>query len=163
MLHHSFWDIKSAENYIKKLLAEIDTTKNIEFLLVESLSEMRCNEFLGTWESVSEVLLFYLSQLDEKSGYMIGCEDDVDFWDFFSTPTKIANANGTYVSKNHGLTVIHDPEAVCENQFPVIVVKEEFWHKHKTDAEKILEYNEPGIDFTTKISPAIYIELFFSE
>jgi hypothetical protein len=162
-----FSAIKDARKHIKKILAELETYQELEFQLIHSLSEVECYEDGGTWDDVSEMLMRFLRELDTQQGFMIHDSEEEEHWDFLEWPEPDElyslypkNASELYVYGGEGLIVIHNKFAICEGEYPVVVVKKSFWNKQKGNILEMLKDNKAGFDYTAKISPALYIELF---
>jgi len=161
-------NIREATEYSKKLLAELETTRELEFQVVLSSSETECCEAGGDWDHTSCILLNAIREMDMFQGYMMYDRKYGGFWDFveWEVPNKkrlTPDPDEWYVTAGEKLVVIHNVHALCEDQFPIVIVKESFWNNHGDQCLKMLKVIEPGIDYTTKISPAVYVELFFAE
>lgn len=156
-----FTKIKDANEHIKKILAELDTPKSMEFQVIHSLSETECSEEGGPWESIGEILLSYLRDLDSMQGFMIKREEGWDYLDWEEPDEAPTKSEDTFVYAGEGVVVIHNEFSVCENQFPIIVVKKSFWENHNDSILELLKYCDPGSDYTCKISPAVYVENFY--
>ena len=162
-----FKNVVDADKYIRTILKSLDatTSKRLEFQIIHSLSETECSEDGGSLELISNMLLSYLRDLDSQQGYVIF---DNDHWDFidWDEPCEVINVHRpltseeTFVSAGEGIVVIHNKLALCESQFPILVIKKNFWGKYKDGILPPLKIVEYGEDYTAKISPALYVELF---
>jgi hypothetical protein len=160
-----FSNLKDANEHIKKLLAELKSTSMLEFQVIHSISESECQEDGGVWEDISKMLMHFLRNLDFQQGYMIQDGTHWDFidWDEPDRTSLYRDSDEFYVNSSEGLVVINNIFALCENEFPVIVLKKSFWEKHRNKIINLLKDNKVGNDYTAKISPAIYIEIFYQE
>jgi hypothetical protein len=167
-LIENFKSVKDANGYILKVLGKLDLPTKLEFQVIHSLSETECAEDGGSLDSLSNILLSYLRDLDSQQGYMIY---DKDHWDFIDWEEPYGSANiyrppsveETFVTSGEGLVVIHNKFSICENEFPIVVVKKAFWEQQRESLLEKLKTAEAGGDYTSKISPALYIELFYAE
>lgn len=162
-----FDNINEAVEYIKKILAELDTPSSIEYNVIHSLTETECIEDGGSWDSIGDIVLGYLRDLDAMQGYMVYDKDDEqEYWDYIDWEECDNECYGNdeiFVSAGEGLVVLHNPYALCEDQFPVIVIKKSIWKTNQDSIVDILGFCEPDKDYTSKISPAVYVELFFND
>jgi hypothetical protein len=159
--------VKFAAEYVKKLLAELDTPKSLEFQVIHSISETECDESGGDWNVVSEIVYDYLHDLDSTQGYMrlteSGCWDYMEWDERDETDVyKPDDETEEYVYAKEGLVVLYNTFAICEDQYPVIVVKKSFWDHHSKQALELLKNYNLSSDYTSKISPAVYVELFYT-
>lgn len=167
-----FTNVREANEYIKKILAELDTPSSMEYQIIHSISETQAEEDGGEWNDVGEIALNYLHDLNSQQGFMHYDNNDGECWDFldWDEPDEVntniykpEDPDEIYVYAGEGMVVLHNQFAVCENQYPIIVVKKSFWEKQEPRILDILKYCEPGCDYTSKISPAVYVELFYVE
>lgn len=166
-----FHSVNPAVEHIKKILAEIETPRSLEFQVIHSISEFECTEDGGTWEDVSNILGSFLRDLDSQQGYMVYDTTDYPMWDYLvwdkpdetvQTIYKPVDQSEIFVQAGEGLAVIHNPFALCEEEYPVVVVKKTLWDMCGDTVRDILKIHEPGNDYTSKISPAVYLELFYA-
>jgi hypothetical protein len=170
-----FDNVKDATEYVKKVLAELNSPKELEFQVIHSMSESECSEDGGSWDRAADLLLNYIRELNDQCGYML-YDDSVKIpvWDFVESSEvqayemvkliyKPAETDELYVRSDDGLIVLYNQFALCENEFPVVVMKRAIWKKDMDRIEKMLKSNEVGNDYTSKISPAIYVEIFESD
>ena len=162
--------VKEAAECAKKILAELDIPKELEFQVIHSLSETECDENGGTWDDTSPLLMHYLRELDGQNGYMMYDGGHGGFWDFIDwelpdpkKPHQMPDIDQCFVFSGEGLVVIHNEFALCEDEFPVVIVKKSFWEQQGDEILKSLKTIHHGVDYTTKFSPAVYVELFFAE
>ena len=156
---------------IKKNLAELPNP--VEYEVVHSLYREKVQEDGGTWENIGSILLDFLRDLDAQEGLMVFCANETCcWWDWEKSehnkyPSCYTGMNATYdvnevfVEAGEGVFVYHNVDAVSENSFPIIVVKKSFADALGNEVERWLsEKKSPENDFTAKISPALYVELF---
>ena len=162
-----FINVNEAADYICGVLAGIGTPSAMEFQVIHALTDDECIEEGGHLDSIQDIMLNYLRDLDAQQGYM---NYDEEVWDYEECDEphacedeiyKPSDPDEQYVFAGEGVVVIHNLYALCENQFPIIVVKKSFWDNQQLRIVELLKYCEPGDDYTSKISPAVYVELFF--
>lgn len=151
--------VNEATAAVKKILAE--ASQLYEFQVIHSLSETECTEDGGDWNECAEILLSYIRELDATQGYMMYDNRHGGFWDFISWDAPDPERHDEcFVHCGEGLVVIHNVFALCEGEFPVVVVKKSFWDQFQKNALEMLKYVRPMEDYTAKVSPAVYVELF---
>lgn len=169
---HEFADVKEAAEHMKKVLAELETPGAMEFEVIYAISETECSEDGGEWNDVGEIILDYLYDLDATQGYMNYETGPNGYWGFveWAEPDDDdddvhhpVNLDDIYVYAGEGLVVIHNKFAVCENQFPLVVLKKSFWESQPENIMEMLKYSEIDEDYTSKICPAVYVELYYPE
>jgi len=161
MLEHKvFLYSEDAIDHIKKILAELDTPHSLEFQVIHSVSETKCYEDGGDWNEASVVLNELITDLDAQSGYMVYIRRD-NIWDYIDIEERKINyyQDETYIRSNEGLVVLYNRFAVCDEQFPIIVIKKSFWQESKNRILELLKKVDVS-DYTAQISPAVYVELF---
>lgn len=163
-----FTDIGSANEHIKKILAELDVPNAIEFTIVHSLSLTECEENGGEWNAIGEILYNSLLDLDAQQGIMYYYEKD-DLWDCIEgePPDEIpihkpVNKDKTFIHAGEGVVVLYNKFAVCEDQYPIIVVKKSFYDSYSKRLIEMLKYQTQGSDYSSKISPAVYVQLIYA-
>lgn len=168
-----FSDIKQACDYIKKTLAEIEVSKTPEFQVIHSIDYSQCSQHGGEWNEITQTILDYLLDLDSNQGYM-NFDEHNNVWDFldYDAPDELegiykpTDQDEIYVYAGEGLVVLYNILAVYEESYPIVVVKLSFWNHVKDKILDLLKRNEvgpEGSDYTSKISPALYVQLFFGE
>lgn len=169
---HEFADVKKANEHIKKILAELDTPKSLEFQIIHSLSETECTENGGSWEDIGDIMMNFLLDLDAMQGFVVHDDLYSSCWDYVECEEryddkpivyKPEDEDEIYVQANEGVVVLHNQFAVCENEFPIIVLKKSFWEYKQDSIIEMLKEYDPTHDYTSKISPAIYVELFYQD
>jgi hypothetical protein len=170
-----FENARKAAEYVTGLMCDFDNPQSMEYQIVHSLTEMECSEDGGDKEVASKILLDYIMDLDSMQGYMICYPDRGGYWDYMEWEDpdsydddgeviyKPPNPDELYVYSGEGVVVIYNEYAVCEHSFPVIIVKSSFWHANSARIKELLHYKDDKEDYTGKISPAIYVELFYTD
>lgn len=165
-----FENMREACEYIKKLLAELPH-HDFEFEIIHSITATECDEGGGHWETLTDLLLDFLRDLDAHQGQMIQTkDDDCVYWNFIANEPEDESyaeyyeptINKCYVEAGEGVVVLYDDMAFDNNAFPVIVVKHKFWQQYRKQCEEILSVHIEKEDFTQKISPALYVEIISS-
>lgn len=159
-----FHCMNKAAEHIKKALAEIESTKSLDFQIIHSICDSECQEDSGSWEKISEILLSYLRDLDSQQGYIIHLDDH---WDYIDCEEPDENydihnpqdINGVYVNAGEGVVIFNNMFAICEGQYPVIVTKKTLFDKNKREIMELLGSTKIDEDYTAKISPALYVEI----
>lgn len=164
-----FMNVNEANDYICATLAAIGVPNAMEFQVIHSIANTECVEDGGRLEAIEDIMLNYLRDLDAQQGYM-GYDDGEETWDFMecdepndyeSEIYKPTDPDEQFVFAGEGVAVVHNLLAVCESQFPIIVFKKSFLESQRFRTLEMLKYCTQGDDYTSKISPAIYIEMFF--
>jgi hypothetical protein len=163
-----FSNLNLATEHIKKFLAELESTEAIEYQVIHAISETECDEDGGNWDKTSSLILPYLRNLDAQQGYMV-CDKEFN-WYFleWEEPDNISNIfnkkrDDLYVSAGEGVVVLCNKFALCDGQFPIVVLKPTFWKENDYDIIHLLKTHKAGTDYTAKINPAVYVELYYSE
>lgn len=161
MLSREFFDMEVATEHIKKILAELP--QSFEFIIVHSISSNKCDERSGDWNTISSILLDYLRDLDSQQGLMTHEEG---YWDFsesedddYSYESFYLYSDDVTVEAGEGVVVLYNDKAVSTGEFPIIVVKKSIWDRSRWGIQKLLNNKEENEDYTSKITPALYIEL----
>src|SRR5579859_4537681 len=133
-----FSNITAACNHVKKTLSNLEIPRMMEFQVIYSISETECTENGGKCEEIGEILQSALHVLNAQQGYMI-YERDEDAWNYLDWKEpdeeidvyKPTDPDEIFVFANEGVVIIHNIFAVCENQFPIIIVKKSFWKEQQ--------------------------------
>ena len=157
--------MQKACEYIKKILAE--AYLDYDYQIIHSIQVDKASEEMASWEDLTPILLNYLRDVDSQRGYMINdITKSTSCWDWmeWDDPDKYdEDPNQVWVEAGEGVFVYYDTAAKNAGDFPVVVVKKSFVDNLSDEVDEIISVNHPDEDFTAKLSPALYIQLYQSQ